>query len=158
MRGSPFYLVSVMCLAEVLTMLGVFIFPALIPEFIVKWNLSNTDAGWIAGILLGGYALSVPVLVSLTDRIDARLIYIFSAILTAVALFGFAYFRHEQVVSKSAIICMVMLNLYSKCVRVCLKGKLCLDSFLPICGHLEIYTRQLAEVVHKNSSCFVSLP
>ena len=73
-------------------MLGVFIFPALMPEFIIKWDLSNTEAGWIAGILLGGYAISVPILVSLTDRIDSRLIYIFSAILTAVALFGFAYF------------------------------------------------------------------
>ena len=73
-------------------MLGIFTFPALMPEFIIKWNLSNTEAGWIAGILLGGYALSVPILVSLTDRIDARLIYIFSAILTATALFGFAYF------------------------------------------------------------------
>jgi MFS family permease len=92
MRQSPIYLVSVMCLAEVLTMLGVFIFPALMPEFIIKWNLSNTEAGWIAGILLGGYALSVPILVSLTDRIDARLIYIFGATLTAGALFGFAYF------------------------------------------------------------------
>jgi len=81
-----------MCLAEVLTMLGIFIFPALMPEFIINWNLSNTEAGWIAGILLGGYALSVPILVSLTDRTDARLIYICGAILTAGALFGFAYF------------------------------------------------------------------
>jgi MFS family permease len=92
MRGSPLYLVSIMCLAEVLTMLGIFIFPALMPEFIINWNLSNTEAGWIAGILLGGYAFSVPILVSLTDRTDARLIYICGAILTAGALFGFAYF------------------------------------------------------------------
>jgi len=81
-----------MCLAEVLTMLGVFTFPALMPEFIEIWQLSNTEAGWIAGILLGGYAISVPVLVSLTDRIDARLIYLSGATLTATALFGFAYF------------------------------------------------------------------
>jgi len=92
MRQSPFYIVFIMCLAEVLTMLGVFIFPALMPEFIVIWELSNTEAGWIAGILLGGYAISVPVLVSLTDRIDARLIYLSGATLTATALFGFAYF------------------------------------------------------------------
>ncbi len=92
MRQSPFYIVFIMCLAEVLTMLGVFTFPALMPEFIEIWQLSNTEAGWIAGILLGGYAISVPVLVSLTDRIDARLIYLSGATLTATALFGFAYF------------------------------------------------------------------
>ncbi|MBT3990717.1 MAG: MFS transporter [Rhodospirillaceae bacterium] len=81
-----------MCLAEVLTLLGVFTFPSLMPEFIETWQLSNTEAGWIAGILLGGYALSVPVLVSLTDRIDARWVYLGGALLTAAALFGFATF------------------------------------------------------------------
>ena len=81
-----------MCLAEVLTMLGVFIFPALLPEFIHLWQLSNTEAGWIAGVLLAGYAISVPALVSLTDRIDARWIYIFGAAVSALSLFGFAYF------------------------------------------------------------------
>ena len=80
-----------MCFAEILTMLGVFIFPALMPEFIAIWGLSNTEAGWIAGILLASYAISVPLLVSLTDRIDARTIYISGATLTAISLFGFAY-------------------------------------------------------------------
>ena len=92
MRDSPIYIVSTLCLAQVLVMLGVFLFPALMPEFIVKWNLSNTEAGWIAGILLGGYALSVPILLSLTDRTDARLIYLGGTLVTAMALFGFAYF------------------------------------------------------------------
>jgi MFS family permease len=91
MRHSPFYIVGIMCLAEMLTMLGVFTFPSLMPEFIETWQLSNTEAGWIAGILLGGYAISVPVLVSLTDRVDAKLVYLGGAVLTAASLFGFAY-------------------------------------------------------------------
>jgi MFS family permease len=91
MRNSPFFIVGIMCLAEVLTMLGVFTFPSLMPEFIATWQLSNTEAGWIAGILLGGYAISVPVLVSLTDRIDARWVYVGGAALTALSLLGFAY-------------------------------------------------------------------
>tara|TARA_B100000315_G_scaffold244588_1_gene269325 strand:- start:575 stop:1783 length:1209 start_codon:yes stop_codon:yes gene_type:complete len=91
MRSSPIFIVGTMCLAEVLTMLGVFTFPSLMPEFIATWQLSNTEAGWIAGILLGGYAMGVPVLVSLTDRIDARLVYFGGATLTALSLFGFAY-------------------------------------------------------------------
>lgn len=89
-KFSP-HIIAIMCFVEVLTMLGIFIFPALMPEFMVEWGLSNTEAGWIAGILLAGYAISVPVLVSLTDRIDARLIYVSGATLTAFCLFGFAY-------------------------------------------------------------------
>ncbi len=92
MQKSPVFLVAVMCGAEVLTMLGVFAFPALMPEFIELWELSNTEAGWIAGILLGSYALSVPVLVSLTDRIDARQVYMAGALITTLSLAGFSFF------------------------------------------------------------------
>ncbi len=73
-------------------MVGVFAFPALMPEFMDIWSLSNTEAGWIAGILLGGYALAVPVLVSLTDRIDARRVYMAGALIAALSLAGFTYF------------------------------------------------------------------
>lgn len=61
-------------------MVGVFGFPALLPTFLSEWRLSNTEAGWIAGIFFGAYALSVPILVSLTDRIDARRVYVGGAL------------------------------------------------------------------------------
>ena len=64
-------------------MAGVFAFPALLPVFFAEWRLSNTEAGWIAGIYFGAYAVSVPVLVALTDRIDARVVYIGGAVLAA---------------------------------------------------------------------------
>jgi MFS family permease len=89
---SPLRLTLTLCLAEVLTMFGVFAFPALLPDFADAWQLTNTDAGWIAGIYFAGYALSVPVLVSLTDRVDARVIYVASAVTTALSSFGFALF------------------------------------------------------------------
>ena len=87
-RGSG--LVLALCAAEVLAMAGAFAFPALIPRFADVWNLTNTDAGWIAGIYFAGYTVAVPVLVSLTDRIDARLIFFLGATLSAVAGVGFA--------------------------------------------------------------------
>ncbi|MCW5699519.1 MAG: MFS transporter [Rhodospirillales bacterium] len=64
-------------------MVGVFGFPALLPTFLSEWRLSNTEAGWIAGIFFGAYALSVPILVSLSDRIDARRVYVGGALLAA---------------------------------------------------------------------------
>ena len=83
---------AVLCLAQVLTMLGVFAFPALLPTFFTEWHLSNTDAGWIAGIYFAGYSIAVPVLSSLTDRIDARRVFIVGAALAGVAAAGFALF------------------------------------------------------------------
>lgn len=85
-------LVAALCTAHVLTMLGVFAFPALLPAFMMEWQLTNTEAGWIAGIYFGAYALGVPVLVALTDRLDARLIYLGGAGLAATASAGFALF------------------------------------------------------------------
>lgn len=71
-------------------MAGVFAFPALLPIFLNEWALSNTEAGWIAGIYFGAYAIFVPVLVALTDRVDARWIYLFGASLAVVSSAGFA--------------------------------------------------------------------
>ena len=87
---STQYVIAVMCGAQALTTLGAFAFPALLPVFFGEWNLDATEAGWIAGIYFGGYAVSVPILVSLTDRVDARLVFGASAFLTAAAWTGFA--------------------------------------------------------------------
>jgi len=71
-------------------MLGAVTFPALLPQFIEIWHLSKTDAGWINGIYYAGYLLAVPVLVSLTDRVAPRRIYLISLAISAVSSLGFA--------------------------------------------------------------------
>ena len=86
------FLTATLCLTEVLTLFGVFSFPALLPVFFDEWGLSNTEAGWIAGIYFGANAAVVGVMVSLTDRIDARLIYLLGAALAAIGSAGFAVF------------------------------------------------------------------
>ena len=91
-RRFPIRLVVAVCTAEVLTMLGVFAFPALLPTFFDQWQLTNTQAGWISGIYFAAYAAAVPVLSSLTDRIDARIVYLLGAAVAAVAAIGFALF------------------------------------------------------------------
>ena len=40
------------------------------------WRLTNSEAGWITGIFYAAYMVAVPVLVTLTDRVDARLVYL----------------------------------------------------------------------------------
>ena len=66
--------------------------PALIPTFIAEWQLSHSEVGWISGISYGAYVAGVPVLVSLTDRIDARRIVIAFSLLAALSSIGFAWF------------------------------------------------------------------
>ena len=77
------------CISQILSVAAIMYFPALLPSFQVEWGLSNTEAGWISGIYFGGYAASVPILVSLTDRVDPRKIYLLSAGLGAVSMIGF---------------------------------------------------------------------
>ncbi len=73
-------------------MTGTMFFPALLPDFRAEWSLTNTEAGLITGIFFAGYAVSAPVLVSLTDRLDPRRIYLVSALLGVVSLLGFGLF------------------------------------------------------------------
>lgn len=83
-------LVALVCGAQVFVQLGAFFWPALLPKFMPLWNLSNSEAGWITAMFYGTYLVAVPVLVTLTDRIDARRVYLFGVACTLAAhlLFG----------------------------------------------------------------------
>ena len=83
-------LILILCVAEVLGMLGISSFAALLPEMQAEWSLNNADAGWITGIYFAGYLVAVPVLVGLTDRMDPKRIYLASAALGGASLLGFA--------------------------------------------------------------------
>jgi MFS family permease len=85
-------LILVLCTAEVAGMAGFATFPALLPTFLAEWRLSNTEAGWISGIYYLGYVGLVPVLVSLTDRVDPRRIYLGAMALSGAATLAFGLF------------------------------------------------------------------
>jgi MFS family permease len=87
---TPQRIVLATCVAEVLGMVGTFAFPALLPAFRGEWGLTNTQAGWISGVYFAGYALAVPVLTALTDRVDARRVWLGGTALAAAAAAGFA--------------------------------------------------------------------
>src|SRR6478752_4535567 len=79
---SPEYLVALVCVAQVFVQIGASFWPALLPGMIALWQLSNSEAGWITAIFFGAYMVSVPVLVTLTDRFDTRTIYLIGVALT----------------------------------------------------------------------------
>ncbi len=87
---SGAHLVAVVCAAQVLVQLGAYFWPALLPGMMPLWGLTNSEAGWITAMFYGAYLLAVPILVTLTDRIDARRVYLFGVACTFIAhlLFG----------------------------------------------------------------------
>jgi len=74
-------------------------FAATLYEIAVDWALDAGQSGWIGGIYFAGYALAVPFLASVTDRIDGRWVYVIGALLGAAASFAFAVFAHGFVVA-----------------------------------------------------------
>src|SRR4051812_27880845 len=83
-------LVVVVCAAQVLVQIGAFFWPALLPRMVALWGLSYSEAGWITAAFYGAYIVAVPVLVTLTDRVDPKIIYLFGVSLTVAghALFA----------------------------------------------------------------------
>lgn len=89
--SSPVFLTVAVCTAQVLAQLGAFTFFALLPTFFQEWDLSHSEAGILNGIIFGAYALSVPLVVPLTDRLDPRRIYICAVGLTTCSHLGMAF-------------------------------------------------------------------
>jgi predicted MFS family arabinose efflux permease len=87
---SPAALVALVCVAQVCAQIGAYTWPALLPGFIAGWHLTNSEAGWITGLFYAAYTLAVPVLVTLTDRVDPRAVYLSGVGLTVLSHAGFA--------------------------------------------------------------------
>jgi MFS family permease len=90
MKKQSVRLISCILLAEIFSMAGFSTFAAILVEFSRLWGLSSTDAGWISSAYFMGYVLAVPVLVGMTDRIDARKIYMAGCVLGVISGTGFA--------------------------------------------------------------------
>jgi MFS family permease len=73
-------------------MAGFSVYATLLPRLQDEWHMNNSQAGFISGMFFAGYMAAVPVLTSLTDRTDARRIYLASSLVAAAALAGFAFF------------------------------------------------------------------
>jgi hypothetical protein len=83
--------VVTMCAAQACAQIGAFSVAAVLSTLISVWALTNTEAGWLGGIYYAAYTLAVPLLSSLTDRVDPKRIYLGSVAVTAVAFAGFAW-------------------------------------------------------------------
>jgi predicted MFS family arabinose efflux permease len=86
-------LVIAMCLGQLGNLLPHVAVPAIMPQHLMPlWDLSGAQAGMMASAFAFGYMLAVPVLTTLTDRIDARLILLVGSAATALATLAFGLF------------------------------------------------------------------
>src|SRR5229473_1033401 len=69
--------VTAMCVGQLGSLLPHVVVPSILAAFLIpEWQLTGAQAGLLAGSGAAGYMLTVPVLATLTDRIDARKILI----------------------------------------------------------------------------------
>jgi predicted MFS family arabinose efflux permease len=95
MRLSNRSLVAAMCLGQVGNLLPHVAVPAVMPQHLMPlWNLSGSQAGMMASAFAIGYMVSVPVLTTLTDRIDARIILLIGSAVSALATLAFGLWAH----------------------------------------------------------------
>jgi MFS family permease len=88
MRGRA--LIIAMCVGQVGNLLPHVVVPAVMVNHLIPlWGLTNAQAGLLAAAYAAGYMLAVPVLSSLTDRIDARKLLLMGSLASAAATIAF---------------------------------------------------------------------
>ena len=91
-RGTrEIFIIATFCLAQSLAQIGAMAFAALLPAFFAEWSLSHAEAGWLSGIMFGAYAAAVPVLLPMTDRVEARKVYAAAVSATMLSHLGMAF-------------------------------------------------------------------
>src|SRR3954447_1523142 len=82
-----------MCVGQLGSLLPHVVVPAILAGFLIpQWHLTGAQAGLLAGSGAARYMLAVPVLSTLTDRIDARKILIAGSALSAFGTLLFGLF------------------------------------------------------------------
>ena len=82
-----------MCVGQLGSLLPHVVVPSILAAFLIpEWHLSGAQAGLLAGSGAAGYMLTVPVLATLTDRIDARKILMAGSALSALGTLLFGIF------------------------------------------------------------------
>lgn len=91
LSGWP--LIAVMCIGQVGNLLPHVTLSANLAQHLMPaWGLSAAEGGLMASGFAFGYMLAVPVLTTLTDRIDARIVLLCGSILSGLATLAFGIF------------------------------------------------------------------
>ena len=81
-----------MLLAQTCALLGFACYAVVLTTLQEEWHLSNLQSGLIASAFFFGYMLAVPLATALTDRVDARKVYLLGGLSATLGLLGMAFF------------------------------------------------------------------
>lgn len=81
-----------MLIAQICALLGFACYAVTLTTLQDEWGLSNFESGLIASAYFFGYILIVPLATVLTDRVDARKIYLFGGLSGTIGLLGMGFF------------------------------------------------------------------
>ena len=85
-----------MLTAQVCALLGFACYAVTLTTLQNQWGLSNFEAGLIASAYFLGYIFVVPLATVLTDRVDARKIYLIGGLSGIAGLLGMGLFASAR--------------------------------------------------------------
>jgi MFS family permease len=84
-----------MLMAQTCALLGFACYAVVLTTLQEEWHLSNLQSGLIASAFFFGYMLAVPLATALTDRVDARKVYLIGGLSATCGLLGMSIFAYN---------------------------------------------------------------
>ena len=95
MRFKPTSYTPLMLMAQTCALLGFACYAVVLTTLQDEWLLSNLQSGLIASAFFLGYMLTVPLATALTDRVDAKKVYLIGGLLASLSLLGMGLFAYN---------------------------------------------------------------
>lgn len=95
MRLKPSSYTPLMLMAQTCALLGFACYAVVLTTLQDEWHLSNLQSGLIASAFFFGYMLMVPLATALTDRIDAKKVYLVGGLSATCGLLGMSLFAYN---------------------------------------------------------------
>lgn len=95
MRFKPTGYTPLMLMAQTCALLGFACYAVVLTTLQDEWQLSNLQSGLIASAFFFGYMLMVPLATALTDRVDAKKVYLVGGLSATCGLLGMSLFAYN---------------------------------------------------------------
>ena len=95
MRFRTIGYTPLMLMAQTCALLGFACYAVVLTTLQEEWHLSNLQSGLIASAFFFGYMLAVPLATALTDRIDARKVYLIGGVSATCGLLGMSLLAYN---------------------------------------------------------------
>ena len=95
MRFKPSSYTPLMLMAQTCALLGFACYAVVLTTLQDEWYLSNLQSGLIASAFFLGYMLMVPLATALTDRLDAKKVYLVGGLSATFGLLGMGLFAYN---------------------------------------------------------------